>query len=44
MPEGQFARLLKSELNLAVDHSVLKYDGDCFTVDELYQTLKGLLS
>ncbi len=41
---GQFARLLKSELNLAVDHSILKYDGDCFTVDELYQTLKGLLS
>ena len=41
---GQFARLLKSELNLAVDRSVLKYDGDCFTVDELYQALKGLLS
>ena len=41
---GQFARLLKSELGLAVDHSVLKYDGDCFTVEELYQTLKGLLS
>ena len=41
---GQFARLLKSELNLAVDHSVRKYDGDCFTVDELYQTLKGLLA
>jgi pyruvate/2-oxoacid:ferredoxin oxidoreductase alpha subunit len=41
---GQFARLLKSELNLAVDQSVRKYDGDCFTVDELYQTLKGLLA
>lgn len=41
---GQFARLLKSELGLAVDHSVLKYDGDCFTVEELYQTLKGVLS
>jgi 2-oxoglutarate/2-oxoacid ferredoxin oxidoreductase subunit alpha len=41
---GQFARLLKSELNLAVDHSVLKYDGDCFTVDELYQALRMLLS
>ena len=27
---GQFARLLKSELDLAVDRSVLKYDGDCF--------------
>jgi 2-oxoglutarate ferredoxin oxidoreductase subunit alpha len=41
---GQFARLLKSELGLAVDHSILKYDGDCFTVDELCQTLRGLLS
>ncbi len=41
---GQFARLLKSELGLAVDRSVLKYDGDCFTVEELYQALKGLLS
>ena len=41
---GQFARLLKSDLGLAADHSVLKYDGDCFTVDELYRTLQGLLS
>jgi 2-oxoglutarate/2-oxoacid ferredoxin oxidoreductase subunit alpha len=41
---GQFGRLLKSELGLAVDRSVLKYDGNCFTVEELYQALKGLLS
>ena len=41
---GQFGRLLKSELDLAVERSVLKYDGDCFTVEELYQALKGLLS
>ncbi len=40
---GQFARLLKSELGLAVDRSVLKYDGDCFTVEELCRALKGLL-
>jgi 2-oxoglutarate/2-oxoacid ferredoxin oxidoreductase subunit alpha len=40
---GQFARLMKSELGLAVDRSVLKYDGDCFTVEELYQTLKSIL-
>jgi 2-oxoglutarate ferredoxin oxidoreductase subunit alpha len=40
---GQFARLLKNELGLAVDHCVLKYDGDCFTVEELLQTLKGVL-
>ncbi|MCX5837700.1 MAG: 2-oxoacid:acceptor oxidoreductase subunit alpha [Deltaproteobacteria bacterium] len=41
---GQFAGLLKRELGLAVDHNILKYDGDCFTVEELYLTLKGLLS
>ncbi len=41
---GQFAGLLKRELGIAVDHNVLKYDGDCFTVDELYQRLKGLLA
>jgi len=41
---GQFARLVKGELGFAVDHSVLKYDGDCFTVEELYQALKGVLS
>jgi 2-oxoglutarate ferredoxin oxidoreductase subunit alpha len=41
---GQFAGLLKRELGIAVDHNVLKYDGDCFTVEELYRTLKGLLS
>jgi 2-oxoglutarate ferredoxin oxidoreductase subunit alpha len=40
---GQFARLLKNELGLAVDRSVLKYDGDCFTVEELYRALKGVL-
>ncbi|MHB8770825.1 MAG: 2-oxoacid:acceptor oxidoreductase subunit alpha [Syntrophales bacterium] len=41
---GQFARLLKSELDLSVDHMALKYDGENFTVDELTRTLKGLLS
>lgn len=40
---GQFAGLLKRELALSMDHLVLKYDGDCFTVEELYGTLKGLL-
>jgi len=39
---GQFAGLLKRELGIAVDQNVLKYDGDCFTVEELYQTLKSL--
>jgi len=41
---GQFAGLLKRELGMAVDQSVLKYDGDCFTVEELCRTLKGLLT
>jgi len=41
---GQFAGLLKRELGLAVDQNVLKYDGNCFTVEELYRTLKGLLT
>jgi 2-oxoglutarate/2-oxoacid ferredoxin oxidoreductase subunit alpha len=41
---GQFAGLLKRELGLDTNHRVLKYDGDCFTVEELYQTLKSLLS
>ena len=41
---GQFAGLLKRELGIAVDQSVLKYDGDCFTVEELCRTLKGLLT
>jgi 2-oxoglutarate ferredoxin oxidoreductase subunit alpha len=41
---GQFARLLKSDLGLAADHSVLKFDGDCFTVDELHRILRELLS
>jgi 2-oxoglutarate ferredoxin oxidoreductase subunit alpha len=40
---GQLAGLLKRELGLDMDHRVLKYDGDCFTVEELCGTLKGLL-
>ena len=40
---GQFAELLKRELGLAVSHRILKYDGECFTVSELSQSLKKLL-
>jgi len=40
---GQFAGLLKRELGLEMDHCIRKYDGDCFTALELYETLKGLL-
>ena len=41
---GQFAGLLKRELGLRIAHPILKYNGECFTVEELYQTVKTLLS
>jgi len=41
---GQFAGLLKRELSLNVAHPVLKYNGECFTVAELYYELKKLLT
>lgn len=41
---GQFARLFQQELGLPVAHRILKYDGTCFTVEELFSRLKGLLS
>jgi 2-oxoglutarate ferredoxin oxidoreductase subunit alpha len=40
---GQFAGLLKRELGLDVAHPVVKYNGECFTVEELFQTLKNIL-
>jgi len=40
---GQFAALLRRELSLDVAHSVLKYNGECFTVEELRQSLKDIL-
>jgi 2-oxoglutarate ferredoxin oxidoreductase subunit alpha len=39
---GQFAGLLKRELGLDVTHPVVKYNGECFTVEELFQTLKSI--
>ncbi len=42
--EGQFAGLLKRELGISVAHSVLKYNGECFTVEELCSRLKPLIS
>ncbi len=41
---GQFAGLLKRELGITVDHQILKYNGECFTVKELFQTLGKYLS
>jgi 2-oxoglutarate ferredoxin oxidoreductase subunit alpha len=40
---GQFAGLLKRELGLDVAHPVVKYNGECFTVEELFQTLKSIV-
>jgi 2-oxoglutarate/2-oxoacid ferredoxin oxidoreductase subunit alpha len=39
---GQFAQLLKRELGLRVDHLVLKYDGECFTVAELVERVRKI--
>ena len=39
---GQFARLLKRELDLRVDHLILKYNGECFTVSELVERVKQI--
>jgi 2-oxoglutarate ferredoxin oxidoreductase subunit alpha len=36
---GQFAQLLKRELDLKVDHRILKYNGECFTVAELVERI-----
>jgi 2-oxoglutarate/2-oxoacid ferredoxin oxidoreductase subunit alpha len=41
---GQFACLLKREFGLHVAHTVLKYNGECFTVAELQGRLIKLLS
>jgi 2-oxoglutarate ferredoxin oxidoreductase subunit alpha len=40
---AQFAGLLKRELGLDVAHPVVKYNGECFTVEELFQTLKNIV-
>ena len=32
---GQFAGLLKREIGLDIDHKILKYNGECFTADEI---------
>ena len=40
---GQFAGLLKREIGLDVAHPIVKYNGECFTVEELFQTLKSIV-
>ena len=41
---GQFSGLLKRELGLHAAHRILKYNGECFTVEELHGRVKGVLS
>lgn len=41
---GQFAKLLKRELSLVADDLILKYNGLCFSVKELYDEVMNRLS
>jgi len=41
---GQFAGLLKRETGITVSHAVLKYNGECFTVEELCSRIKSFIS
>ncbi len=40
---GQFAQLLKRELGLEVPDRILKYDGTCFTVDEICRAAEKMM-
>ncbi len=40
---AQFARLLKTELDIHVDHSILKYSGEPFSIEEIEQKLQEVL-
>ena len=40
---GQFAQLLKRDLGLKVDHLILKYNGECFTVAELVERVRKIV-
>ncbi|NJE61154.1 2-oxoacid:acceptor oxidoreductase subunit alpha [Thermococcus sp. 21S7] len=40
---GQFADLLRKELDVEVHHRVLKYDGRPFSVEEVFDALKGVI-
>jgi 2-oxoglutarate ferredoxin oxidoreductase subunit alpha len=41
---GQFEQLLRRELGLKAAHRILKYNGECFTVAELVERVKKMLS
>jgi 2-oxoglutarate ferredoxin oxidoreductase subunit alpha len=40
---GQFAKLLKRELNINVSDHILKYNGECFTVEEVCRSVREFL-
>ena len=40
---GQFADLLWKELGVKADHRILKYDGRPFSVEEVFEALKGVI-
>jgi len=40
---GQFSQLLKRELGLNVPEQILKYDGTCFTVDEVCRAAQKIM-
>lgn len=40
---GQFAGLLKREIGLDIDHKILKYNGECFTADEIRDRLLKIM-
>ncbi len=41
---GQFAGLVREQTGMAMDHLVLKFNGRPITMDEVYQSVKGILS
>lgn len=40
---GQFAQLLKRDLGLDITDRILKYDGACFTVDEICRAVERIM-
>jgi 2-oxoglutarate ferredoxin oxidoreductase subunit alpha len=40
---AQFARLIKLNTGIDIESRILKYDGLCFSVEELTEELNGLL-
>ena len=39
---GQLAALLKGELDIKVDHNILKYSGEPFSIEEIEDRIGGL--